>query len=38
MNPLYHEAIERRLAVRLQEGPDKVTALARGGPPSRPRG
>lgn len=28
MNPLYHDAIERRLAVPLQEGPDKVTTLA----------
>ena len=28
MNPLYHDAIERRLAVPLQEGPDKVATLA----------
>ncbi|MGH7385215.1 MAG: CoA transferase subunit A, partial [Candidatus Rokuibacteriota bacterium] len=28
MNPLYHDAIQRRLAVPLDEGPDKVTTLA----------
>jgi hypothetical protein len=28
MNPLYHDAIRRRLAVPLHEGPDKVTTLA----------
>ncbi len=28
MNPLYHDAIERRLAVPLHEGPDKTTTLA----------
>jgi len=28
MNPLYHDAIERRLAVPLHEGPDKTATLA----------
>jgi hypothetical protein len=27
MNPLYHDAIERRLAVPLHKGPDKTTTL-----------
>ncbi|MEX2224756.1 MAG: hypothetical protein WEG40_23485 [Candidatus Rokuibacteriota bacterium] len=28
LDPAYHDAIERRLAVPLHEGPDKVTSLA----------
>jgi hypothetical protein len=28
MNPLYHDAIERRLTVPPHEGPDKTTTLA----------